>query len=58
MTEPTQPLRAPAAGGELLPFADRRRVAIAGILLLVLYGLALSPHWRFQRDSAIYLGSR
>ncbi len=34
----------------------RRCLLVLLTFVLVLYWLALNPHWRFQRDSAVYLG--
>jgi hypothetical protein len=44
------------AGEGGFPYGDRRRVILLGGLVLVLYALSVTSHWRFQRDSALYLG--
>ncbi len=42
-----------ASGGSWRP--SNKVLIIAGLIILSLYGLGVNSHWRFQRDSAVYM---
>lgn len=44
------------AGGACFPFPSRRWLALFALVVLLLYAAGISTHWRFQRDSTLYMG--
>jgi len=38
------------------PFRSRRSLALFALIVVLLYAAGVSGHWRFQRDSALYMG--